>query len=122
MLWRHVESPVLCFDGDTAGQRAAMRAITRALPLLRPAHSLRIVRLPEGLDPDDLIKAKGARAMEALLGEARPLIDVLWETERDAHPLGTPEDKAGLKARLMEHVDTLRSEEHTSELQSLMRI
>ncbi|MCJ2177550.1 DNA primase [Novosphingobium album (ex Hu et al. 2023)] len=108
MLWRHVEMPILCFDGDAAGQRAAMRAITRALPLLRPAHSLRIVRLPEGLDPDDLIKAQGAKAMEALLGEARPLIDVLWEVERDAQPLSTPEDKAGLKARLMEHVDAIQ--------------
>jgi DNA primase len=108
LLWRHVEMPILCFDGDAAGQRAAMRAISRALPLLRPAHSLRIVRLPEGLDPDDLLKAKGAKAMEELLGEARSLVDVLWEFERDAHPLVTPEDKAGLKARLMEHVDSIQ--------------
>jgi DNA primase, catalytic core len=108
MLWRQVEAPVLCFDGDAAGQRAAMRAVTRALPLLRPAHSLRIVRLPEGLDPDDLIKAKGPRAMEAMLEEARPIIDVLWEAERDSVPLVTPEDKAGLKARLMGHVDTIQ--------------
>jgi DNA primase len=109
MLWRHVETPILCFDGDKAGQRAAMRAITRALPLLRPAHSLRIVRLPEGLDPDDLIKAKGARAMEALLSEPKSLVEVLWEAERDAVPLSTPEDKAGLKARLMAHVETIQN-------------
>jgi DNA primase len=109
MLWRHVETPVLCFDGDAAGQRAAMRAITRALPLLRPAHSLRIVRLPEGLDPDDLIKAKGARALQDLLGEAKSLVEVLWEAERDAVPLNTPEDKAGLKARLMAHVETIQN-------------
>lgn len=108
LLWRHVETPILCFDGDAAGQRAAMRAITRALPLLRPAHSLRIVRLPEGLDPDDLIKAKGVRAMEAVLGESKSLVEVLWEFERDAHPLVTPEDKAGLKARLMAHVDSIQ--------------
>lgn len=108
MLWRHVETPVLCFDGDAAGQRAAMRAITRALPLLRPAHSLRIVRLPEGLDPDDLIKARGARAMEDVLGDAKSLVEVLWEAERDAVPLNTPEDKAGLKARLMAHVETIQ--------------
>lgn len=107
LLWRLVETPILCFDGDAAGQRAAMRAITRALPLLRPAHSLRIVRLPAGLDPDDLIKQRGAAAMEALLGQARPLVDVLWEHERDAQPLTTPEDKAGLKARLMAHVETI---------------
>lgn len=108
LLWRHVEMPILCFDGDAAGQRAAMRAITRTLPLLRPAHSLRIVRLPEGLDPDDLIKAKGPRAMEEVLGEAKSLIEVLWEFERDAQSLATPEDKAGLKARLMAHVDSIQ--------------
>ncbi|GFE72889.1 DNA primase [Novosphingobium sp. TCA1] len=108
MLWRHVEMPILCFDGDAAGQRAAMRAVTRALPLLRPAHSLRIVRLPEGLDPDDLIKQRGARAMEDVLGAAKSLIEVLWEAERDAQPLYTPEDKAGLKARLMAHVDSIQ--------------
>ncbi|MBO9726467.1 MAG: DNA primase [Novosphingobium sp.] len=108
MLWRHVEMPILCFDGDAAGQRAAMRAVTRALPLLRPAHSLRIVRLPEGLDPDDLIKQRGARTMEEVLNAAKSLIEVLWEVERDAQPLHTPEDKAGLKARLMAHVDAIQ--------------
>lgn len=107
MLWRMVETPILCFDGDAAGQRAAMRAVTRALPLLRPAHSLRIVRMPVGQDPDDLIKAHGPQAMEAMLGEAQSLLDTLWVHERDAIPTDTPEAKAGLKARLMAHVDTI---------------
>lgn len=107
-LWRVVECPTLCFDGDAAGQRAAMRAITRALPLLRPGHSLRIVTLPGGMDPDDVVKRDGPQAMEALLSEARSLIDVLWAAERDALPLATPEDKAGLKARLMAHCDTIQ--------------
>jgi DNA primase len=107
MLWRMVETPILCFDGDAAGQRAAMRAVTRALPLLRPAHSLRIVRMPKGQDPDELIKAHGPQAMEAALGEAQSLLDTLWEHERDALPTDTPEAKAGLKARLMTHVDTI---------------
>jgi DNA primase len=111
MLWRLVETPILCFDGDAAGQRAAMRAVVRALPLLRPAHSLRIVRLPAGLDPDDLIKRDGPKAMEALLGRAQDLIDMLWDHERDAAPLGTPEDKAGLKARLLAHVDTIAEQD-----------
>jgi DNA primase len=107
MLWRLVEVPILCFDGDAAGQRAAMRAVTRALPLLRPGHSLRIVRLPAGLDPDDLIRRDGAKAMESLLDDAKSLIETLWEHERDAAPLATPEDKAGLKARLLVHVETI---------------
>ncbi|MDE1915971.1 MAG: DNA primase [Sphingomonadales bacterium] len=107
MLWRMVETPILCFDGDAAGQRAAMRAITRALPLLRPAHSLRIVRMPPGQDPDELIKAQGPQAMEAALAGAQSLLDTLWAHERDALPTDTPEAKAGLKARLMAHVDTI---------------
>jgi DNA primase len=107
LLWRMVEAPILCFDGDAAGQRAAFRAVTRALPLLRPAHSLRICRLPAGLDPDDLIRRDGPGAMERVLEGAQSLIEALWEHERDALPLATPEDKAGLKARLMAHVDTI---------------
>lgn len=107
LLWRLVEVPVLCFDGDAAGQRAAMRAISRALPLLRPGHSLQIVRLPAGLDPDDLIRKQGAAAMEALLARPSSLLETLWEHERDAHPLASPEDKAGLRARLLDHVEQI---------------
>ncbi|MDR6509473.1 DNA primase [Novosphingobium capsulatum] len=106
-LWRVTECPTLCFDGDAAGQRAAMKAVTRALPLLRPGHSLRIVTLPDGMDPDDVVKKRGREAMLDLLGTARSLVDVLWEGERDASPLTTPEDKAGLKARLLAHCDTI---------------
>lgn len=111
LLWRMVDAPVLCFDGDAAGQRAAMRAITRALPMLAPMRSLSIVRLPAGLDPDDLIKAQGKAAMERLLASPANLIDTLWEFERDAQPLATPEAKAGLKARLMAHVETIADPE-----------
>lgn len=111
MLWRMVEVPVLCFDGDAAGQRAAMRAIVRALPMLAPMRSLGIVRLPAGLDPDDLIKAQGPAAMENILANPQSLVDTLWEFERDAQPLVTPEAKAGLKARLMAHVETIADPE-----------
>lgn len=107
MIWRMMPMPVLCFDGDAAGQRAAMRAVTRALPLLRPGHSLRIVRMPQGQDPDDLIKARGPAAMEEVLASAQSLLDTLWQFEMDAAPAGSPEEKAGLKARLMAHVDTI---------------
>lgn len=108
MLWRLVELPVLCFDGDAAGQRAAMRAVTRALPLLKPGHSLRIVRLPSGLDPDDLIKQQGVAALETLLEGAASLLDTVWEHELAAQPLASPEYKAGLKARLLEHVEAIQ--------------
>ena len=108
LLWRMVEMPVLCFDGDAAGQRAAMRAISRALPMLRPSHSLRIVQLPAGLDPDDLLIQQGRKAMDTLIDNAASLLDTLWTYERDVQPLTSPEDKAGLKARLLGHVDTIQ--------------
>ncbi|TAD84137.1 MAG: DNA primase, partial [Sphingomonadales bacterium] len=92
-------------------------AIARALPLLAPMRSLSIVRLPAGLDPDDLIRAQGKAAMEKLLGAPNTLIDTLWEFERDAQPLTTPEAKAGLKARLMAHVETIAD----AEIKSLYR-
>jgi len=84
-----------------------MRAVERALPMLRPARSLSIVRLPSGLDPDDLIKSQGKGAMEKLLSEPSSLLDTIWSFERDAQALNTPEDKAGLKARLLAHVDQI---------------
>ena len=108
LLWRMADKPVLCFDGDKAGTRAAMRAAERALPLLRPGHSLQVVQLPAGLDPDDLIKRDGRKGMDKVLGEQKSLLDLLWQHERDAAPLASPEDKAGLKARLLEHTDAIQ--------------
>ncbi len=108
LLWRMADKPVLCLDGDAAGQRAAMRAVERALPLLRPGCSLQIVNLPTGLDPDDLICRDGKGAMQKLLDTPSSMLDVIWNHEREAQPLGSPEDKAGLKARLLEHVDAIQ--------------
>jgi len=101
-LWRLSDVPILCFDGDSAGQKAAIRAAHRALPLLAPGRSLSFVTLPGGMDPDDLIRAKGAAAMEAQLGDTQPLVDRLWRHELSAGPLNTPEERAGLKQRLGE--------------------
>lgn len=108
LLWRQVERPIVCFDGDNAGQRAAMRAVERALPMLRPGHSLSIVRMPAGTDPDDLIRDRGVGALEELLGNPSSLLDTLWEFEKAAAPLTSPEEKAGLKDRLMSHVETIQ--------------
>lgn len=99
-LWTMVETPILCFDGDAAGQRAALRAAHRALPLLKPGHSLAFAALAAGQDPDDLIRAAGVQAFEAVLAAATPLADLLWQSELDAAPLATPEERAGLKQRL----------------------
>ena len=99
-LWRLVAEPLLCFDGDAAGQRAAHRAAERALPLLQPGHSLKFVSLPEGQDPDSLIRAKGTAEFSALLGEALPLSEVLWRLQVQDKNLETPEQRAGLRKDL----------------------
>ena len=104
LLWRACDEPILCFDGDRAGRQAAHRAIDRALPLLTPGKSLRFAFMPEGKDPDDLVKEKGPRAFEAALEAALPLADVLWDRERDARPLTTPERKAAFRSHLRQLV------------------
>src|SRR6186713_523721 len=108
LLWRLADKPILCFDGDAAGRRAAMRAATRALPMLRPGHSLQFASLPAGMDPDDLLRSKGRDALEALLAAPVSLLETLWQHERDAGPLASPEDKAGLKARLADLIETIQ--------------
>ena len=102
-LWRLEPQPTCCFDGDSAGQKAAIRAATRALPHLGPERTLRFVALPPGEDPDDVVKQGGKAAFEALIAEAEPLVERLWRHEVDAAPLDTPEARAGLRQRLIDH-------------------
>ncbi len=104
MLWRMVNKPVLCFDGDNAGQKAALRAALRALPLLKPGYSLQFATLPQGQDPDDIVRTGGARAFSSELAKAKSLVETLWASEVAAEPLATPEDRAGLKQRLGVHL------------------
>lgn len=106
-LWKMVDRPLLCFDGDNAGQKAAMRAAARALPMLRPGQSVGFVSLPAGQDPDDLVRAHGPAAFAALADQATGLLDHLWMHELNAEPLASPEARAGLKARLNAHADTI---------------
>ena len=106
-LWKMADVPILCFDGDAAGQKAAMRAAIRALPLLRPGMSLAFATLPSGQDPDDLIRAEGPAAMEAVLNAAEPLVERLWAHEQRAAPLDTPEQRAALKQRLSAITDAI---------------
>lgn len=104
LMWRVVREPVLCFDGDEAGRKAAWRAIDTALPQLKPGHSLRFAFLPAGMDPDDLIKSEGGQAFEAVIERALPLVEVLWQRELATAPTDTPERRADLEARLYEEV------------------
>jgi len=102
LLWRAGPEPVLCFDGDRAGLGAAYRAVDRALPHVEPGRSLFFVLLPDGMDPDDLIRERGPMAMGEALDGRIALSELLWLRERDAEPLDTPERQAGLEARLMQ--------------------
>ena len=111
LLWRLVQEPVLCLDGDEAGLRAAYRVIDRALPLLKPGYSLRFAVLPQGKDPDDLVREGGAEAFNNVLERANSLIDMLWERELAYAPYDTPERRAAFSDRLrkavrqIEHID-----------------
>ena len=102
LLWRMAPEPVLCFDGDAAGRRAAFRAVETVLPHLKPGHSVQFAFLPEGLDPDDLIRQHGAAAFQDILAnKTAPLFDVLIEREeRQGEADLTPEQRASLQARL----------------------
>lgn len=111
MLWRMVPKPLLCFDGDAAGQKAAFRAAQRALGGLKPGHSLEFVTLPEGQDPDDLVRSAGPRAFAELLDQSEPLVERIWKIELAAEPVSTPEDRAGFKQRLGLHVANIADAE-----------
>jgi DNA primase len=100
-LWRLSPEPVLCFDGDNAGQRAMIRALHRALPLLQPGRSLRFAGLPSGEDPDSLVRTGGKPAFAEILATARPLSEMLWQAELAARPIDTPERRADLERRVM---------------------
>jgi DNA primase len=106
-LWRLEPGPICCFDGDAAGQKAAVRAALRALPHLSPERTMRFVALPAGQDPDDVVRSGGKAAFEALLELSEPLVDRLWRAEVEAAPLDTPEARAGLRKRLLDHVQAI---------------
>ncbi|HXE26641.1 MAG TPA: DNA primase [Roseiarcus sp.] len=110
LLWAMAGEPVLCFDGDGAGRRAAFRAIETALPLIGPGKTLRFALLPEGQDPDDLIRSSGPSAIAEHLAGARAFADMLFLRETDGQGLDTPESRAALERRLGEQVRKIADE------------
>lgn len=108
LLWRMNEQPILCFDGDEAGQRAAARTADLALPMLQPGRTIRIATLPDGLDPDDLIKKQGRAAFADVLDRARSLSDMIWSIETTGGIVPeTPEARAALEARLRARANSI---------------
>jgi DNA primase len=110
LLWKMAAEPTLCFDGDEAGRRAAFRAMDLALPLLKPGKSLKFASLPQGQDPDDLLRAGGRDAVKDVIETARPLAELLWMREAEAGALDTPERRAAFEARLAQVIASIGDE------------
>ncbi len=108
LLWRIAPEPIIALDGDTAGLRAAMRLIDIALPLLEAGQSLRFALMPEGQDPDDLIRAGQTAEVQRLLDEALPLVRLLWRRETEGKVFDSPERKAALERALKERIGTIK--------------
>ncbi|WP_262694671.1 DNA primase [Kordiimonas aquimaris] len=128
-LWQMADEPILSFDGDNAGQRAAGRAVERALPMLKPGKSLRFMMMPEGDDPDSLVQREGKGAIEALIDKANPLANVLWQSLTAGVQSDTPERRAGLEKKIFgrlseiqdENVKTLYQREYRDRIFQLFR-
>ncbi|WP_299368349.1 DNA primase [uncultured Tateyamaria sp.] len=108
MLWRISPEPIIALDGDTAGLRAAMRLIDLALPLIEAGKSLRFALMPEGQDPDDLLKAQGSGALQQLLDAAIPMVRLLWQRETEGKVFDSPERKAALDKALRDKIKLIQ--------------
>ncbi len=121
LMWKTVPEPILCFDGDSAGQKAAYRALDLALPLLKPGHSLKFAFLPEGQDPDDLLKAEGPEAVKNVITAAEPMASVLWARALNDNDRATPERRAlferDLKALIRQIQDEIVQKHYLADLQ-----
>lgn len=109
-LWKFAPEPVICFDGDAAGVSAAHRAIDRIFPVLKSGYSFQFCFLPDGMDPDDLIKQRGVAGFHDEVERAQSLFDVVWEREISVSRLDTPERKAALEKRFDDLIATIRDE------------
>ncbi|MDP5084352.1 MAG: DNA primase [Yoonia sp.] len=108
LMWRMAPEPIIALDGDTAGLRAAMRVIDIALPMLEAGQSLRFALMPEGMDPDDVIKAQGQGAMQKILDQAIPMVQLLWQRETEGKIFDSPERKAALDKALREKIKLIQ--------------
>lgn len=108
--WKICSEPTLCFDGDGAGIRAAVRSVDRVLPILKAGYSLKYVFLPDKMDPDEFLKAKGAEAYEKAITDTMPLADLLWRKNMQAQPTETPEQKAMFEKNIFEEIGKITDE------------
>lgn len=121
LLWRMTPQPVLCFDGDGAGIRAANRAADLALPHIKPGRTVRFAMLPDGKDPDDLVRNEGRAPFDKVMSQAKPLAEMIWGREINTGQFETPEAKAELEARLKQLVAVIADENVRRHYQQDMR-
>lgn len=121
LLWKMTSEPVLCFDGDGAGLRAAYRAADLALPLIGPGKSVSFALLPDGKDPDDLVKHDGRAPFDRVLAQAKPLAEMIWTRESQSASFDTPEKRAELEARLKQITNVIADETVRRHYQQAMR-
>lgn len=119
--WKVCEEPTLCFDGDGAGIKAAIRSVDRALPILKPGYSLKYIFLPDKQDPDEFLRAKGHDAFAEYLTKTTPLVDLLWKKNFDNAPVATPEQKALVEKNIMDEVAKITHEQVRSYYQQAMK-
>ncbi|MCT4557016.1 MAG: DNA primase [Pelagimonas sp.] len=110
LMWRMSSEPIIALDGDKAGLRAAYRVVDLALPLLEAGKGLRFAIMPEGQDPDDLLRAKGARALQEVLDAAMPMVKLLWQQETEGKVFDSPERKAALDKLLRERIVKIKDQ------------
>ena len=119
--WKICLEPTLCFDGDGAGIRAAIRSVDRVLPILKAGYSLKYVFLPDKMDPDEFLKAKGAEEYEKAITNTMPLADLLWRKNIQAQPTNTPEQKAMFEKNIYEEIAKITDEKVRGYYQQDMR-
>ena len=110
LLWQSCDEPIICFDGDTAGRKAALRAMNRAIPILTPGKSLQFVFLPDTFDPDDMIRKKSPQAFKNTLESAKSLSWTLWNSLIENRSLDTPERRAKLEKDATEVIEKIQHE------------
>lgn len=116
-LFRHTQEVMFCFDGDTAGVRAARKALERSLPVMRGARRVRFLFLPEGEDPDTLVRGSdGPARFQQAIDEAKPASAVLIDQLTDETDLDTPDGRAALIENARAYVNALPPEAFRTEL------
>ncbi|AAU04302.1 DNA primase [Rickettsia typhi] len=106
-LWRACDEIILCLDGDNAGIKASIRTINLALPLVNSEKKISFIRLPSGLDPDDVVNKNGADFFAKLIDKRISLSEMIWYIEYSGKNFKTAEEKANLEKNLKDYCNKI---------------